>query len=237
MYTLTGQSKNRSVRQRVEGKILRFSLVIGVISAAFAICLYAAVLYPAVWKWQRINQLALSEISCSDSQCDTSEFASSWNTEPDYVIDLRDRYVISAQPLSSEDPQRYGPLDFADIEFIRKFREPASYHTPDNEVWRLFSSEALLNGKKVELLVGYAEKSPTNAIDMPQSVLPDLDSKLKRVASMIAESLDQSADVGNPAKLLVDGFEVVDVATLGSVFSPGLQNAAEGRNFALLRSF
>ena len=47
-------------------------------------------------------------------------------------------------------------------------------------------------------------------LETPQSALPEVDAKLKEVADKIAESLEQKGEVGNPSKLVVDGFEIVN---------------------------
>ena len=80
-----------------------------------------------------------------------------WGVVPDYVMDLRNRYLITIPSSSNEDPQHYSPLDFADTAFIKQFREPASYRNPDAEVWRLYSRETRSQGKTVEVIVGFAE--------------------------------------------------------------------------------
>jgi hypothetical protein len=209
MFRSLNKSKFLSVRRRVDTKILRFSLTVGLIGPALAGVLFAAAFYPSVKHWQRINQRSLALIKCDDSGCDTTDFASNWDVEPDYLIDVRDGYFISALSSSNEDSQHYAPLDFADTGFIRWFREVASYETPDREIWRLLSREAQFNGRDIELLVGHAEKSPTNMLITPQSSLPEVDAKLKKVVDKIAENLQQKGEVGSPSKLGVDGFEIV----------------------------
>ena len=200
----------KSVRRRVDRKILRFSLTIAAVGLVFVGALYAVSLYPSVQRWQRINQRALTSIKCLDTECDTADLSLDWDELPDYVVDGRNRYLIWFTSSSNEDPQHYSPLDFADTSFIREFRQPKSVRTPDKEVWRLFSREAHSAGKNIEVLVGFAEKSPTNMLDAPQSALPEIDVKLKKVADKIAEGLGKEGQVGSPSKLPVDGFEVVD---------------------------
>jgi hypothetical protein len=175
VFNLKSRSKSLSVRQRLDSKIFRFAAAIGAIVLILAGALYGAAFYPSVRRWQRINQQALAAIKCSDSGCDTTDFSSNWDVEPDYVIDRRDRYSIWAPASSNENAQHYAPLDLADTGFMRKFREPASYHTPDGEVWRLFSRQARFDGRSAEVLVGHAEKSPTNMLETPQSAIPEVD--------------------------------------------------------------
>ena len=82
----------------MDSTILRFALMVGLIGVVLAGALFAAAFYPIVKHWKTINQRALALIKCNDSRCDTTDFASDWNTELDYVIEIRNRYVISALP-------------------------------------------------------------------------------------------------------------------------------------------
>jgi hypothetical protein len=86
----------KSVRRRVYSKILRFSLAIGTFGLALAGVLFATAFYPSVRQSQRVNREALASIKCGDSQCDTAALSLNWGPEPDYVIDLRNRYFIWA---------------------------------------------------------------------------------------------------------------------------------------------
>jgi hypothetical protein len=130
----------------------------------------------------------LATIKCAESVCGTTDFASNWESEPDYILDMTNRYFISVSPSSSEESQHYAPLDFADIHFMRQFREPTSYHSPDREVWRLLSREAQFKGRNVQILVGHAEQSVSNMLNTTQSALRAVDNKLKKVAEKIAET-------------------------------------------------
>jgi hypothetical protein len=107
-----------SVRRRVDGKILRFSFAIGAIGLVRAAALYAGAFYPSVRRWQRINERAIAGIKCSDSGCDATEFAANRDTDPDYVIDARDRYFIWVPSSSNEDVRHYTPLDLRSLKLI-----------------------------------------------------------------------------------------------------------------------
>ena len=87
----------KSVRRRVDRKILRFALTIGAVGLVLAAVQYGAASYPTVRRWQRINQQALSTIKCTDSQCDTSELVRELGRS------ARLRHGL-AQPILDHDP-------------------------------------------------------------------------------------------------------------------------------------
>ena len=149
------------VRRHVDRKIRRFSLSIGAVAAFLTGCVYIASAYPSIRRSKLNNLRALSEISCSGERCDTRRYTRDWQSEePDYVIDTHTLYLIDFPSPREDDPAHFAALDHLDTAFIKKFREPASYNTPDGEVWRLYSREAKVGDKNVEILIGYAMEAP-----------------------------------------------------------------------------
>jgi len=107
-------------------------------------------------------------------------------------------------------------MDYSDTKFIEKFRQPATYNTPDGESWRLFSLQVMADaGKSNEIIVGYAMKAPWKAIKIPSSVIGDVDAALKREADKIAASLSAEPTAVGPARngFSADGFQVVNSKT------------------------
>lgn len=205
-----------STRQRVNHKILRFSLVIGVVAALLTAIVYVASAYPTVRRWKEANVRALSEINCVGATCDTSRFiADAESGGADCVIDLQTRYFINVPMPTAENPGRFTPLDYSDTAFIARFRNPASYTTPDGEVWRLHSRAASVEGKDFEIIVGHQEKAPSKMIETVPSQLGAVDAMLKRYASQIAASLPslKAFTQGGRNPALPDGFAVVEAST------------------------
>lgn len=212
-------AKLHFVRRHVDRKILRFSLSIGVVAALVTAFVYIVSAYPFVQRCERDSWRALSEIDCSGGTCDTSQFTTDWQLEePDYVIYVNDTqtlYLIAFPASTEEVPAHFPPLDYLDTAFIRGFREPTSYNTPDGEVWRLYSREASVAEKKVEILIGYAVKAPWKMLETLQSQIGTVDARLKREADEIAANppTQKASARGSRLRLSADGFVVVDAHT------------------------
>ena len=208
-----------SVRRHVRRKMLWFSLCIGAIAAVLAAGVYVTAAYPSLQRAQKINLRTLSEINCRGDTCDASEFATDWQLGgSDYVIDVRTRYFVNIPTSSEENPAQFSPLDFSDTTFIMRFRQPTSYPTPDEEVWRMYSQPATWDGQNVEILIGYAEKAPWKMIETPRSLIPTVDERLREEAEQIAKAIASAG--GRPLrggrslqKLSADGFVVVNAKT------------------------
>jgi hypothetical protein len=128
-----------------------------------------------------------SEINCASETCDTSRFTRDWQLEqPDYVIDTDTRYFIAFPTSTEEDGAHFAPLDYFDTTFIKKFRQPALYNTPDGEVWRLYSRQANVGENKFEILIGYGVKAPWKIVETLPSQIGTVDATLKREADEIA---------------------------------------------------
>ena len=206
-----------SGRARVNRKILRFSLLIGVCGAFLTVLVYFASAYPFFIRWKDVNLRTLSEIHCMGAVCDSSTLSADWEVDDsDYVVDTLTGFLISVARPTTAGPGRFSPLDYSDTTFIAKFRQPASFNTPDGEVWRLYSLTVIVDGDKSrEIIVGYALKAPWKAIETPQSSLVDVDAALKREAAKIAASLSSVPTAARPARngFSADGFQVVNSKT------------------------
>jgi hypothetical protein len=173
--------------------------------------------YPLLVHCRENNLRALSEIKCAGVMCDTSTFLTDLRWEaPDYVVDTETGYFIDEAYPTATDPGSFAPLDYADKAFIEGFREPASYRTPDGEVWRLYSRAVVVNGNKSrEVIVGYAVAAPSKPIETPNSLIGDVDTTLKREADRIAWSASSGRIAARPARSGFSdvGFQVVDPNT------------------------
>jgi hypothetical protein len=131
-----------------------------------------------------------------------------------YVIDVQTRYLIGV-PTPQYGAPRLRDIEHVDLSFIAAFRQPASFDTPDQELWRLYSRRAAVDNKPVEILVGYAEKAPWKLIDTPASRFPEIDEKLIAQANQIADSIRSSGfeSSKSTSTLSADGFDVVDAVT------------------------
>jgi hypothetical protein len=209
-------AKPLSVRRHVDRKILRFSLSIGAVAALVTVFVFMASAYPSVRRWKRNNLRALSEINCAAEACDTSRFTRDWELEqPDYVIDTHRLYFIAFPISTEENPAHFAPLDYINTAFIREFRQPALYNTPDGEVWRLYSREASVGGNNVEILIGYAVKAPWKIVETLPSQIGAVDATLKREADEIAANppTEKASARGSRLGPSADGFVVVDART------------------------
>jgi hypothetical protein len=205
-----------SVRRHVDRRILRFSLSIGVASALFIGVVYIASAFPNVRRSDQNNSRALSEINCAGETCNTKRFAMDWQSDqPDYVIDKTTLYLIAFPTSTEEDAEHFAPLDYFDTGFIEKFRQPASYNTPDGEVGRLYSREAKVGDTNVEICIGYAIRAPWKILETPPALLGTVDATLKREADDLARSstIPKSVPTGSRPGLSSDGFVIVDANT------------------------
>lgn len=215
--TSSGKSiKPFSVRRNVDRKILRFSLWIGAIASALMPLVFFVRAYPLLKYEQEINHRTLSEISCTNSGCNTSVLTTDWRETADYALDQQTRYFFNESEHTAENPSRFGPLDSSDTKFISNFRQPNTYKTPDGETWRLYSRGASWGGRRVEILVGYAETAPWKMLDTSASQIPVVDGKLQKEADQIADDLPSAVGSSSRAftqRLSADGVEIADAST------------------------
>jgi len=193
----------------------------GVLAVALSAGVYLASFYPTLHEERINNQRALSEIKCDASTCDSSAFSTDPQGEPDYIIDGKTKFFLNFTPSSNENPQRFPAFDVFDTAFFEKFRQPASYRTLDLETWRLYSQQAAVGRRIMEITVGYAMKAPYKMFDTPPSVIHQVDAKLKADADRIADNLQRNIKVGSPQRLSADGF-VVTYSDTGQVVYRGL---------------
>ena len=209
--------KPLSRRKHVDRKIRRFSFSMGVVGALLTLLAHAVSSYPFILHWRDINLHALSEINCAGVSCDTSVFTtdSQWE-DPDYLIDTRNRYVIDVEAQTGPSRGHFEPLEYSDTDFLGQFRQPKIYTTLDGEVWRMFSRTATTRGNRsVEVILGYTVKSPSKAIETPESLFGNVDSALVREADRISLSLAAPNAAVWPSRSgsSADGFQVVDPQT------------------------
>src|ERR1035437_3532337 len=82
-----------SGRARVNRKILRFSVSIGVAGAFLTVLGYFASAYPFLLRWKDVNLRTLSEINCTSAACDSSTLSADWELDDsDYVVDTLTRF-------------------------------------------------------------------------------------------------------------------------------------------------
>jgi len=149
-----------SGRNRVNSKISRFSIWVGVAGSLLTVLAYVAGAFPAVREWRETNLHALSEITCAGATCDTSAFSTDWQwNDPDYVIDTQTRYFIDLATPTGDAYGRFEPLNYSDTNFLARFQEPTSYNTPDGEVWRMYSRSVRVGGERnLQVMVGYPSR-------------------------------------------------------------------------------
>jgi hypothetical protein len=105
--------------------------------------------------------------------------------------------------------------EFFDTAFIRRFREPESWNTPEGELWRLYSREAKIGEKSEEICVGYALKAPWKILETPDSLVNTVDEVLKREADRLVTYLQkrESLSLGSRPGVASDGFAIIDSDT------------------------
>jgi hypothetical protein len=185
------------------------------VAAVITVFVFVGSAYRSLRRWQEINLRTLSEINCTGNSCDTSKFTTDWQLGgPDYVVDSQTRYFINVPQESGEMPTRFAPLDYSDTAFIARFRQPASYEAPDGEIWRLYSREMSADSKRIEIIVGYAEKAPWKMVKWPSSLIAVVDEALRQQTDKIAAALASGKATltgpRNAPAANADGFEVVD---------------------------
>jgi len=176
---------------------------------------YIASAYPFFARCRENNLHALSEINCTGAICDTSTYSTDWQWDPpDYIVDAETGFFIDVAHPTATGTGRYAPLDYSDTDFIERFRKPTSYDTPDGEVWRMYSRAVRVDGNKsLEVIVGYALKTPSKPIETPDSLIGDVDDILKTEADKIAWCVRAEAAVRPLRNFSADGFQVVDPTT------------------------
>lgn len=216
-------AKAPSGRKHVNQRIFRFSMLIAVAGALLTLSAYIAASYPFFLEEREVNLHTLSEIECTDTGCDTSRFWTDWQSDPpDYLVDTQARFFYYVGTPTATSPGRFAPLDYSDATFIARFRQPDWYKTPDGEVWRLYSRSAPTAGnRRLEVIVGYAVKSPSKEIETPSSLIGVVDATLRREADEIASRRSApKAAWSSRNGFSAGGFQVVDPST-GQVVEQG----------------
>lgn len=202
--------------RRVDRKIMRFSSLIGAVGVLLTASAYLCSQYPYLLHWRNVNLDALSRIHCEGSACDSSAYSTDPESEePDYVVATETRYFIDIATGTTREG-RFPPMEYSDTDFFTHFRHPASYKTLDGEVWRLYSLALRVGGNRsFEVMVGCIVKAPSKPIEIPESLMGDLDAALERDADRIARGLLVPRTGLRPSRnsLSVDGFQVVDPET------------------------
>jgi len=209
-------ARPRSTRRHVDRKIFRFSCWVGAIAALVAGTVYIASALPNIQRSIRSNKNAFNEVNCTGDGCDTTRFASDWQSDQaDYVIDTQTRYLIVFPTSTEEDTEHFAPLDYFDTAFIEKFRQPTTYNTLDGEVWRLYSHRATTKDVHLEIVIGYAIKTPWKIVETPASLLDSVDAALKREADKLGSNFAAQGSVASGSRLGLssDGFVIVDART------------------------
>jgi len=209
-------ARPRSTRRHVDRKIFRFSCWVGAIAALVAGTVYIASALPNIQRSIRSNKNAFNEVNCTGDGCDTTRFASDWQSDQaDYVIDTQTRYLIVFPTSTEEDTEHFAPLDYFDSAFIEKFRQPTTYNTLDGEVWRLYSHRATTKDVHLEIVIGYAIKTPWKIVETPASLLDSVDAALKREADKLGSNFAAQGSVASGSRLGLssDGFVIVDART------------------------
>src|SRR5271165_5242316 len=228
----------RSVQRIVKRRILIFSLFVGAAATLLVAIGYLASTYPSIRRIQQVHRHIFDEIVCSDATCDTHVFTTDWETgSADYIIGSKTRYFIDVPSPTEESPGIFAPLDYSDTQFIARFREPAWYKTPDEEVWRLysmtsqadgkeldiivgasfanptmisssFSSQA--DGKELDIIVGFAKEAPWKMVDTLQPDIGLVDATLRAEAEKLSLGSPNAKSARGAA---VDGYEIVESRT------------------------
>jgi hypothetical protein len=181
------------MRRKIKRRIVRVSLLAGLVTALVASgVLFLEAVLPFTDLAQK-NHETLDRIHCGDLQqsihagkprsCDVSGIynASPFDTS-DFVL-TKDTYFLL---LSSPDLPGFW-VNTVDIDFVRQLRKPTSKELPDGGMWRLYSHQAEVKGRSVEVIVGYTEWAPWVFAKLRHT--SRLDQQLKNEAIRIASGL------------------------------------------------
>lgn len=208
-------SKQLSAKRHVDRKILKFSISVGAVTSALAGLVYILTLLPSVRDARDANINALTEISCTDRGCDAGNYTTdAYSERPSYVVDAETGFFFDFRD-ASDSPPAFRWLDFSRSDFVDRFRTPGSYPTPDGEMWRLYSRQARLDGRPVDILIGYAEDAPWKILKATAEQIPEVDKRLTDEASKIAGIVGRATAsdfplARNGPRISADGFAITD---------------------------
>src|SRR5262245_35072052 len=201
--------------KRTRRRILRFSA--GVALGAIGLVSLVLLVFDAALPFRRmgeVGQQSLAKIRCSDTErpaqgefgrirCDTREIENDWDFEASsYILTKETRFFL----LGTSQYREFW-LNASDTSLIRRFREPSSWRTPGNEVWRLYSQARRIGGTDVEVMVGHREKASWLLQDVVAT--SETDGKLREEAERIAARVRlRDGKIESPAvNSNVDGYE------------------------------
>lgn len=222
----TGANEAASIRRSIDRKTLKLSTFVGACAVFVTALVWTISRFSLLADAKRVNSRSLSDVTCSNTTCDTMRLSTRWDDPPaDYIIDSRTGYFIMAPDISISGSYRLPAVDYCDIEFIRRFRRPASLTTPGGERWRLYSREIVEDGRRLEVMVGYALQAPWRLLETPDTQLELVDRALKREADLVAMARHGPKDPERSRRtgLRADGFVLVDAETsriIESLFLP-----------------
>jgi hypothetical protein len=172
---------------------------------------YVALLYPSVQRTRQAHERAFEEVTCTDDKCETAAYTKDSKGEAaDYIIDTKTRFFVDAPSPNEENPETFAPLDYSDVAFISKFRQPMSYETLDGETWRLYSRDSEIDDQRFEIMVGFALRAPWKMADTEHPEIDVLDDTLRKEAYKLAASIHSAR---TPRGAGVDGYQIVDSRT------------------------
>jgi hypothetical protein len=120
--------------------------------------------------------------------CDITAVEDDPSFDPsDYVLSRRTRYFLYSNP----QPPGFW-LNFSDVKFILRFREPTLQRVETDERWRLYSEAAEVDGKRVEVMVAHLEYAPWRLVQCPGG--PGIDGQLKKEAGKIVAQLKREKE-------------------------------------------
>ena len=187
-------------------------MLFAAVGALLTLFAYIAPTYTSVLNCRDLNLRALSEITCGEAGCNSDRLSTDWQVgDRVYVVDTETRFVLGVATPAQDTFGGFAPLDYSDISFLARFRQPTSFNTEDGEVWRLYSRSE----KSLEIMVGYAVKAPWKAIETPVALFASVDAALKQEADKIAGRLSSPKTSVPPSRdvISVDGFQAVDSGT------------------------
>jgi hypothetical protein len=197
------------MRNKLRKRISVFSVVVAFVLLVLAVGIFSVleVVRPYFSEMKDSNLYALEQIECKGNIYDTSKFINApTHKGPDYIL-TKERFFVQ---FSNDYPEFC--LNFSEPNFFKDFRTPASYDSPTDERWRLYSRKKLIGDKNVEIMVGCIEKWQGCTIVTSSS--SGIEQVLKEEADNIANSLKiENEKVSLPSEFRtkqVDGYQVVD---------------------------
>ena len=155
----------------------------------------------------RINNDVFQNIHCGTSICSTDKYFNLGSVEPADYIYTNDGFVLDSKNINGF------WINYADVNFIRKYNSPSNYTSLSGETWRLLSTTRQIDNITYDIIIGVILNAPFRLFIVHEDNYLDsqLYNELNIISSQIPIGLKDRSKITIFTKS--DGYQIVQSNT------------------------